>query len=231
MKISSMTFDPRSKLVAVLFASLLLMFHFPLIIEFSFVTLLLLLFILNKEMKKGFFLFFIYWVVYFISTWTLQYINHPILTVFSFVFLVLRRFSPTIMAASFAVSQTKNSQWIATLKKCHLPFSLIVPLSVLFRFFPTLIHDMKNIRNAMKFRGIAVHTWELFLHPFKTLEFIVVPILMSAENISLDLSASALTRGLGNDSPQSSIYEVKFRWYDYLLTLVIILLTIGGFLL
>ncbi|MGX7030126.1 energy-coupling factor transporter transmembrane component T family protein [Vagococcus zengguangii] len=229
MRTLSVKFDPRSKLVTVLFASLLLMFRFDLTIELAFMTLLFLLFCLEGSWKRGLFYYLSCLFILWFSDWLLNYINQPFITFISFGFIVLRRFFPTIMAAGFAANKTKTSQWIATLKKWHFPFSIIVPLAVLFRFFPTFMQDFKHLHNAMKFRGIVHSYWDLIRHPFRTIEHLVVPLLMSTENISLDLSAASLTRGLGNPAPQSSIYPIKFAWYDYLLCLVIILLGIGGF--
>ena len=231
MRILSVKFDPRSKLVSVLFASLLLMFRFSLTIEIAFMTLLFFLFILEGSWKRGLFYYTGFLVILGISDWLLNYVNQPFITFLSFGFIVLRRFFPTIMAAGFAANKTKTSQWIATLKKWRVPFSIIVPLAVLFRFFPTFLQDFKHLHNAMKFRGIVTSFFDLIRHPFKTIEYLVVPLLMSTENISLDLSAASLTRGLGNPTPPTSIYTIKFAWQDYLLCLVIILLGIGGFIL
>ncbi|MGX6961647.1 energy-coupling factor transporter transmembrane component T family protein [Vagococcus xieshaowenii] len=231
MRTLSVKFDPRSKLVTVLFASLLLMFRFSLIIELAFMTLLFLLFILEGSWQRGLFYYLSCLSILWLSDWLLNYINHPFITFISFGVIVLRRFFPTIMAAGFAANKTKTSQWIATLKKWHFPFSIIVPLAVLFRFFPTFSQDIKHLVNAMRFRGIIHSFWDLIRHPFRTIEYLVVPLLMSTENISLDLSAASLTRGLGNPEKQTSIYAIRFAWYDYFLCFIIILLGIGGFIL
>lgn len=231
MRTLSVKFDPRSKLVTVLFASLLLMFRFDLKIELAFMTLLLLLFMLEGSWKRGLFYYLSGLVILWVSDWLLNYVDEPLITFISFGFIALRRFFPTIMAAGFAANKTKTSQWIATLKKWHFPLSIIVPLAVLFRFFPTFTQDVKHLHNAMRYRGIIHSYWDLIRHPFRTIEYIVVPLLMSTENISLDLSAASLTRGLGNPIPQTSIYPIKFAWYDYLLCFTIILLGIGGIIL
>lgn len=80
----------------------------------------------------------------------------------------------------------------------------------------------------MKYRGIAVSTVDLFIHPVQTMEFIIVPILMSAENTSLDLSSAALVRGLANPKQHTSVYEIKMQVQDYLLVTVLLLGVIFG---
>ncbi|MEI5995336.1 energy-coupling factor transporter transmembrane component T [Candidatus Enterococcus mansonii] len=222
------TFDPRSKLCTILFASFLLMFPLPFRAEILFVTLLYLLFILSGSAKKGTLFYGIFWLLILGDFILFPYVDHSFAAFFDFLFVGNRRMVPTIMAAAFAMNRTKISEWIAALKKCYVPFRLIIPLTVLFRFFPTLFQDFKSIRNAMKYRGIAVSTVDLFLHPFQTMEYIIVPMLMSAENTSLDLSSAALVRGLANPKAHTSIYEIRLKVQDYLLVSTLILCGVVG---
>jgi len=69
---------------------------------------------------------------------------------------------------------------------------------------------------------------DLFLHPFQTMEYIIVPILMSAENTSLDLSSAALVRGLANPTTHTSIYEIRLKIQDYVLIGILVLSGIIG---
>lgn len=217
------TFDPRSKLCTILFASFLLMFPLPFAAEILFVSLLYGLFILNGAFKKGTIFYAIFWLFILGVHLLFPYIDNGVAAFFDFLLVGNRRLLPTVMAAAFAMNQTKISEWIAALKKCRIPFGLIVPLTVLFRFFPTLFQDFKSIRNAMKYRGIAVSTVDLFMHPFQTMEYIIVPVLMSAENTSLDLSAAALARGLANPTAHTSVYEIHLKIQDYVLMGLLIL--------
>ncbi|MGM0217484.1 energy-coupling factor transporter transmembrane component T [Enterococcus sp. AZ126] len=222
------TFDPRSKLCTILFASLLLMFPIPFQAEILFVTLMYILFILNGSLKKGTIFYGIFWLLVLGDHLMFPFIDHSIVAFFDFLFVGNRRMLPTIMAAAFAMNRTKISEWIAALKKCHVPFGLIIPLTVLFRFFPILLQDFRSIRNAMKYRGIAISTVDLFIHPLQTMEYIIVPILMSAENTSLDLSSAALVRGLANPKAHTSVYEIRFNVQDYILIGSLILCGIVG---
>lgn len=221
-------FDPRSKLFTIFFASILLMLHLSFQVEVFFVTLLFFLFILNGDLKKGLIYYAIFWLLALGDYFILPYVQNTWLSLLSFLFVGNRRMLPTIMAASFGMSHTKISEWIAALKKMRLPFAMIVPLTVLFRFFPTVIQDFKSIRSAMKYRGIAVTTLDLLIHPLQTMEYIVIPILMSAENTSLDLSSAALVRGIANPGEHTSVYEIKMRMQDYVLISVLVLALIGS---
>ena len=227
MHLQRVSFDPRSKLCTILFASLALIIYFPFSLEILFVSLLCLLFVIGGYWKKGLVFFSIFLLLTLGDTLLFSYTDHPLAMFFSFLFVGNRRMLPMIMAASFAMSGTKISEWVAALRKCHLPFYLIIPLTVLFRFFPALIQDFKSVRSAMKFRGIAISTAELLLHPIDTMEYIIVPILMSAENTSMDLSSAALVRGLGNQGVHTSVYDLRLRIQDYLLLLLLVAMIIG----
>ncbi|MTD38657.1 energy-coupling factor transporter transmembrane protein EcfT [Erwinia sp. CPCC 100877] len=221
-------FDPRSKLATIVCASLFLILPASYKGEVLFVTLLFVCFLLNGSWQKGTVFYVLFWLLSLGDQLLFPWIHHSIAAFFDFLFVGNRRMLPTIMAAAFAVNRTKISEWIAALKKWHVPFALIIPLTVLFRFFPTIVQDFKSIRNAMKYRGIAVSTMDLFIHPLQTMEYLIVPILMSAENSSSDLSAAALVRGLGNPKSHTSIYTIHFRVQDYLLFISLVVLIIFG---
>lgn len=222
------TFDPRSKLCTILFASFLLMFSVSFKIEVLFVTLLLGLLAISGGLKKGVILFSLFWLLVLGDYLLFPYVDNGFVAIVDFLFVGNRKMMPTIMASTFAIHQTKVSEWICALKKWHLPFSLIVTLTVVCRFFPAFFQDVRSIRNAMKYRGIAVSGWELVAHPIQTMECLVVPILMTAENTSLDLSSAALVRGLGNPEAHTSVYQITFRWQDYALVGVLFLGGIVG---
>ncbi|EOT30026.1 energy-coupling factor transporter transmembrane component T [Enterococcus saccharolyticus] len=223
-------FDPRTKLCVILFASFSLMVPLSFFYECLFMTVLFVLFLLIGEWKKGIGYYSVFWLLAGLDYWTYPQGDHVIFGLLSFVLIGSRRLLPTVMSASFAMSGTKISEWIAALQKLRVPFSLIVPLTVLFRFFPTLLQDFKNIRKALRFRGIAMSYWDMLLHPLTTMEYIIIPILMSADNTAIDLSATAMVRGLGNSKKHTSIYPLRFQWQDYVL-MGILVLCIGGRLL
>ena len=101
---------------------------------------------------------------------------------------------------------------------------LLVPLAVLFRFFPTLLQDVKSIRQAMRFRGIALNGWSYVRHPLQTVEYFLIPLLMSAENTATELSATALVRGLSAKNPHTSVYTLRLKLADYVVFGTVLLL-------
>lgn len=231
MKKEYLSFDPRSKLAVVLSASLLLMLRVNWLTETVFVLMLCFLLIINGAWKKGLILTSCYYVIMVIDILFFQEITGAVSAFLSFFLVANRLLLPPVMAAAFAINQTKMSEWIAAMKKMRVPKFIIVPFSVVCRFFPVLIQDFKQIRLAMKFRGIGINFVDWIKQPLLTLEYIIVPILMSVEATSVELSAAALVRGLGNEEKSSSIYEVKFKMQDVILFLCLIIFFVGGWLL
>lgn len=223
MKEKYIRFDPRSKLATILFASFLLMFRVNPLTEAIFIVLMFILLTLNGGFKKGFVIMLFYFLMTSLEYLFIDEITGAVSAFLSFFLVANRLIIPPVMGATFAVNNTKMSEWIAAMKKMKVPSVILVPFSVVCRFFPVLLQDFKEIRLAMKFRGIGINSWDLVRHPILTLEYIVVPILVSVENTSVDLSAAALVRGLGSETKHTSVYEVKFNLQDYLLFVVLII--------
>ncbi|MEQ7220914.1 energy-coupling factor transporter transmembrane component T [Vagococcus fluvialis] len=223
MKLKAIKFDPRSKLATVMCASFLLMLRVDPIVEALFVLMMFFLLTLNGGFKKGFLLSLLYSVIFCLERFLFKEITGPLTALLSFFLAANRLLIPPIMGATFAANNNKMSEWIAAMKKMKVPTFIVVPFSVVCRFFPVLIQDFKEIRRAMKFRGIGINSMDLVKHPLLTLEYIIVPILVSVENTSVELSAASLVRGLGSSNSHTSIYEIKFKLQDYLLILLLIL--------
>ena len=53
------------------------------------------------------------------------------------------------------LSSTSVSEFISAMERMHVTEKITIPLSVIFRFFPTISEEYKAIRDAMKMRGIC----------------------------------------------------------------------------
>ena len=95
------------------------------------------------------------------------------------------------------------------MERVHIPQKIVIPLSVVFRFFPTIREEYAAIGDAMKMRGIST-----LRSPIKMLEYRVVPLMISIANIGEELSAAALTRGLGAPTKRTNICNIGFGALD-----------------
>ena len=69
---------------------------------------------------------------------------------------ILARFLSCMMMGAYMISTTTVSEFTAAMQRMHLSDKIIIPLSVMFRFFPTVIDEFVSINAAMKMRDIRI---------------------------------------------------------------------------
>ena len=148
----------------------------------------------------------------------------PALTGILIALIMMCRYGfPLLLSLSFLIKTTRISQLIAALSALHLPFFVIIPLSVMLRFIPTVQEEWDGVRKAMAFRGISLEPGAVILAPFKTIEYILIPLLFSCISVMDELASASLARGLDAERKRTSYETVKMRFPDY----IIILLFVG----
>lgn len=66
------------------------------------------------------------------------------------------RILPSVAIAAYAVKTTTVSELISGMERIHMPKEVTIPLTVMFRFFPTVFQESEAISDAMKMRGIKL---------------------------------------------------------------------------
>lgn len=128
---------------------------------------------------------------------------------------VFSRFLAGMAFAYYVVVSTTVSEFVTAMKCMHVPDQVTIPLSVMFRFFPTLGEEGKSIRNAMRMRGVGLGGAKGGMLP--QLEYVIVPLMMSTLRIGDELSAASLTKGLDMGRPRTHICHVSMGVLDWLL--------------
>ena len=198
-------FDLRTKFMLILVVNLFLLLSHSVIFELVLVFGCLLLITIDGQAKSAFHFLIVFLIMLGIDQLLTPYINGFFFTLVSFITVALRKFLPCFILGKWILTKTEVSEFVAVMWKLRLPQTAIIPLSVVFRYFPTIKEEWASIRAAMKMRGIHV-----------SLEHIMVPLLMSAVNVSQELSAAALCRGLDSPEPHTSLVQVRFRFSDVL---------------
>ena len=126
---------------------------------------------------------------------------------------ILTRFVVTIVMGEYLIATTSVSEFISAMERLHMPQAITIPMSVMFRLFPTIGSEWKSIRRAMTMRGIHLGGAKAG----QVLEYQLVPMMTSTVRIGEELSASALTRGLGAPGRRTNICRIGFRAQDVLL--------------
>lgn len=105
---------------------------------------------------------------------------------------------------------------MSAMQKMHVPDGISVSLAVVMRFFPTIKEEYLSINDAMKMRGISFAGGRIA----KMIEYRLVPLMFSCLNIGEELSAAAVTRGLGAPVRRTSPVRLKIKAADWLMIAV-----------
>lgn len=209
--------DPRTKLLLLITVSTFVMGglggeRFPFIVPALCVMSLLLLLTAGKIRSAMFYL------AVYLGAFLASLLLLPRLTGLPY-FLVLgsvgifSRVMPGVAMGAYVVSTTTVSEFTAAMRRLHMGDNIIIPFSVMFRFFPTVGEEFTAINAAMRMRGISLGGGSAA----KMLEYRLVPLMTCSVKIGEELSAAALTRGLGGEAKRTNICRIGFRLQDVLL--------------
>lgn len=206
-KTHALRLDPRTELLLLVFANIVAFTQHSIILEISWVVVLLVLIIVCGCLSAAIKLAVVFCLCIILQYYILP--NGPMILASSFSIIVsyARKIFPCLIVGTLIVKKTSVRQLMLALRKWHVPQYLIIPLSVTVRYFPAIREEVRYIRDAMKLRNI---------HGIQKLECLVVPVMISATITAEELSAAAVTRGIENPKPKTSIVTMKFAIQDIL---------------
>ncbi|MDO4793241.1 MAG: energy-coupling factor transporter transmembrane component T [Filifactor alocis] len=144
-----------------------------------------------------------------------------VLTVF--IAGVVIRMVPGVMTGYYALVSTTMSDLVEALRRWRLPDEIVIPVSVMFRFFYSTREDYASINDAMKMHSLV---WKnLFRDPVRILEYKAVPLLMCSSKAADDVAVSAMTRGMVVGRQRSSISDTRLRIRDYAMMALLVVLS------
>ncbi|WP_279058574.1 energy-coupling factor transporter transmembrane component T [Mobiluncus mulieris] len=129
----------------------------------------------------------------------------------------------------YLIASTSSGQLTAALTRMQLPRAVIVPVTVMLRYVPSALADLRAIFDTMRLRGVAPTWGRVLAHPGHTVEFILVPLLASSTRIADDLTASGLVRGLGKRGRRTCVWPIGFGGADLVVVLVLVALVASRF--
>jgi energy-coupling factor transport system permease protein len=216
-----MKLDPRTKLYMILIVSAVVMMSattpFLWAVRIIMTLIPVILLIIEKKYTSALGFSFLY-AVALILTFTLLSeestgILKSLLTGYSGIVV---QFMPCLITAWYVVRTTRIDEFMSAMQKMHVPDGITISLAVVMRFFPTIKEEYSAINDAMKMRGIALGGG----NAAKMIEYRMIPLLFSCVNIGDELSAAAITRGLGGKVKRSSVEQLKLKVLDWILIVV-----------
>lgn len=133
---------------------------------------------------------------------------------------------PMVLSLVLLIQTTRISQFLSSLTAMHLPLGMIIAISVLLRFIPTVKDEWIGVRKAMAFRGISLEPGAIVRAPLKTIEYILIPLLFSCISVMDELASASLARGLDAKRKRTSYEEVKLRVIDYIVMSVFLIIDV-----
>lgn len=207
-----MYLDPRTKILLCLTVSCVMMssdiigimrFVLPCL---AAIPLLFLVFLKKTKIAA-------YYVVMYIVTATVPRLLMPHVSplfnlLFTGMIAMFTKLLPGMSMFCLLILTTTVSEFVAAMDRLHISKKISVPVSVMFRFIPTIREEYKAIRDAMRLRDLS---WR---NPMEMLEYRMVPLLTGLVTIGNELSTSALTRGLDSPQRRTNICPIGFHWQD-----------------
>ena len=213
-----MKLDPRTKLFMVFVVSLIVMMSattpFLWAIRLSITLIPIILMILEKKYSSALKFLLAYASALVLMFYFLSEKSEGLIASLLIGYCgIVVQFMPAIITAWYVVRTTKIGEFMSCMQKMHVPDGIAVSLAVVMRFFPTIKDEYSSINDAMRMRGVMLGGGNVL----RMFEFRMIPLLFSCVNIGEELSAAAITRGLGGDVKRSSVIELKLGIADYLI--------------
>ncbi|MEA4957519.1 Energy-coupling factor transporter transmembrane protein EcfT [bioreactor metagenome] len=214
--------DPRTKIFALVVINLLAFSLVPLYITIFLIFIPFFCLLLSNKEKIAFIFILLFFIAKLIEIYLIP-VTHGLINGLLIMFSsVIVRMGPGIIMGYYVLTTTKVSEFMASMNRMKIPESISIPISVLFRYFPTIIEEIRAIKDAMKMRRIGSDLKSL-LNPLRLLEYIFVPLLINAVKTGEELSAASLTRGLSNPISRTNICQIGFGISDFLILIVSII--------
>lgn len=223
--------DVRTKMYLVFFSAAAMFAFFSDVLEVSLILFIFGLQLLMGNSKMSRKLFVTYFIFYGIEFYVLPYCSGILLMLLGTFVILFRRLFPCMLAGLLLLSTTTVSEMMAGLQRLHMPRAVIIPLTVTLRYIPAIREEWKDLSDAMKMRKFATGKQLLPEKIMGRIECIYVPMLISAAQISEDLSAAAVTRGIESPQKHTVMHKSKMGVFDiliYAVTIGIIILAKRG---
>lgn len=203
---SRVSIDPRTGLLLLLMANIIAFAQKPMWIELGWIGFMLMLLFACGCQRAGLKCALVYGIVLLLQYYILPMSAGMIAASFSIFINYARRMCPCLLAGALLVKAVSLRRLIVGLRYLHVPWQLIVPISVTLRYFPAIREESGHIRDAMKLRNIR---------GMEKVEALVVPLMISATETAEELSAAAVTRGIENPAVKTSVISLHMGAADW----------------
>ena len=209
-----MTLDPRTKLLILSITGISVFLNESIIIECLFTAIPIFLLLQAKEFQTALKYGILFIILLMLQMFVILKLPIMIGGVIYIFDVYIRKLIPCFMLGTFLIRTTKVSAFLAALSRLPLSKGFTIALSVTLRYFPTMAEEWNYIKDAMALRGITISFVGFLRHPVRIMEYVYVPMLVSASKISDEITQAAITRGIDHVGRRSCIEKVCFSVWD-----------------
>lgn len=220
--------DPRMKLLLVIVITFLTFLAPNPIVFLMNYAIIIALFCLSRLYRSAVKLFLFIFIFKILELWLPLVLSGSWGDALAFIFSFLPRVAVFFAMGSWMSAKMRIGDFVTALEQMHIPKGIIITLAVVFRYIPTVRDELYYIRNTMQLRGIGISFKNIILHPVRTMEYAMIPLILRCLTISDELAASAMTRGLDLKTKRISYRKVKITVQDIIITALIIALVIAS---
>jgi ABC transporter permease protein len=177
---------------------------------------------LNGSVKQGLKTFLTYFILININYIFNLKSNNYVLNMFFTLIVIVKFFFLPFMAGKFLIRTSDVGSILTSMDKIKIPKVVSIPIAVMFRFFPSFKEERRNIKLAMRIRGVTPK------NPLKYLEYVAIPVITISLNIADDISKSAETKCIAMPCQKVRYNEVNPGLADIVFLSIIVLIEIGG---
>ncbi len=212
-----MKLDPATKLFMLGFTGILIFINARIEVEFLFILVPFILFLIIKDVG-----FAVKQIVLFALLLGVQLFLTPLLPISAggiiYIFsMYIRKLIPCFMLGKYIIKTTRVSQFMASLYRMKVPKGFSIALTISLRYFPTMKEEWSYIKDAMVLRGISPSFFGFIKNPLKILEYVYVPMLISASRISDEITQAAITRGIDHINRRTCMEKLEFTIRDFII--------------
>ncbi len=156
-----------------------------------------------------------YFLTLLITTRGVYYLPEGVISISVTSFFIMnQKMTATAMIGLVLLLTTKTDELVSAMNKLRISTKITVPFTVMLRYLPAIYREWSTIREAFLLRSIdnKKKSWIEKIRIY--LDFLYVPLLISASDLADDLAISAIIRGIENPAPKTSITKLAFQWFD-----------------
>ncbi len=223
-------FDPRTKLLLLLLCVLCTMIAPSLKYEMLLVCLIAAFSLLSGKLGHALIGILSYGLIYGVGIFSISSMTGITQAIVAAFLGLVNKVFPCGFMAGLMIKTTKTGEFMAAFYKIHMPDSFVIPFAVMMRYLPVVREDWRCIRDAMRMRGISLSIRTICLHPMQVAQCLYVPFMMAASNTADELSIAAVTRGIENPNPRTSLVKIRISIRDIIVIIIFIGYFVIGFM-